>query len=512
MMNRSIDDRGSALVAAVAVAMIGVALSTVVVAQAIVITRDAGRDATRTSAVHAAEAALDSVTEMLSVQKPCAVTFENVAQGTVAVDVDVEITYADANGPLTDCVAGQIQGTPVRATIVATSTPVGETFGVTPQRSMEAAVQLEPRAGHSAAIFSATAPETGAGFELAPLIPADTANVWVDSGDFNCHSNVNIEGDLTVVQGTITMQNNCTVDGHVWAQSGVVVNSNAAYRSGDGMTVRNGNLLIHNAGQVFYGDIFLGGTLEGWNSQFMEVIGGQVFENATIPNLDPMGLPVIGVVPSDWAGFTFKDRNGWKNDMMAGTVGGINVHQTGQLDNCTLANWMANTQTGGLAIVDVPPFAAYDLTGRGGPGCSSSLVFQNVRLQLTGDVVFFVRDIQSYNPMEIVSADGQPHNVWFIVPHRDHPSMHGGYNSGNIGFHSANNKFQDPINIFIYTPGEVQFHNSTYTNGQVYANKVFTHTQSEFRYTPINVPGVDLAVGASSSGYYVTLEYKREVS
>jgi len=506
------DDEGSALVAAVGVAMIGAALCLIVVAQSISVTRDAGRDAVRTSEVHAAEAVVDTLIERLNVSNPCpTVTFNNVAQGSVAVNVVATISYADAAGPLTTCTGGVIVGTPTRATISATSTPVQASVGLEPVRTLEASVQLVPRAGHSAAIYSATQPSNGAGFTLGPLIPTDTANVWVDAGNFDCNTNITIDGNLTVVQGSTTMSGGCSVSGHVWTQTSLTVNSSSSLpRAGDGVTVRTGNLNIANANQVFYGNIELGGVVTGWNANTMQVINGSVFTNQTIPNLTPIGLPVVGIVPSDWAGFTFKSRAGWKADMIAGTVGGINTYQTGQLDSCTLANWMANSQTGGFAYVNLPQFVAYDLTGTTGLGCSQ-LKLQNIHFVLTGDVVFFVKDLSATNPVEAVSGDGQPHNIWFIVPNKNHPSMPSGYASGNITFDSASNKFQNPISIFLYTPGNLNFNNPTLTSGQMYAKKVTIGPNTQFEYTSVGIPGVNLST-THAVGSDVSVEYKRETS
>ncbi len=508
---RSKDDRGSALVAAVGVAMIGSALCLVVVAQAISVTRDAGRDAVRTSEVHAAEAVIDTVIERLNVTNPCpSLTFNDVAQGSVAVNVVATISYANDAGPLTTCSGGVIAGTPTRATISATSTPVNASVGIEPVRTMEASVQLVPRAGQSAAVFSASSPTLGAGFSLSPLIPSDTANVWVNTGDFICNTNTTIDGDLTAAQGMIKLNGGCSVGGHVWAQTKLDVVSTATFRAGDGVTVRSGGMAISDANQKFYGNIILGTGITGWNQNTMQVINGSVFTNQTVPNVTPVPLPSIGIVPADWAGFTFKDRSGWKTDVLNGTVGGINQWQKTTLDQCKLANWMADAQTGGYAYVNVPPFSAYDLTGTTGLGCSQ-MTLQNIRFVLTGDVVFFVRDMIANTPIQAVSGDGQPHNIWFIVPDKNHVSMPSGYTSGNIGLSSAGNLFQNPIRLFLYTPGEINFNSTSYTDGQIYANKVNLGAHSYFRYVSVGVPGVNLST-AYAVGSDVTVEYKRETS
>ena len=85
------------------------------------------------------------------------------------------------------------------------------------------------------------------------------------------------------------------------------------------------------------------------------------------------------------------------------------------------------------------------------------------------------------------------------------------HNGGGINFHSQSNNFMDPIQVFLYSPGTVNFYNSTSTTGQIYGNQVNVHPTSTFKYSPIGIPGVDLATN-SSVGSKVAIEYKRETS
>jgi len=512
-------DEGSALVAAVGVAIIGIALCMVVVWQAVVVTQDAARDSVRTSEIHAAEAALDTVIEGFNVSNPCPpLTFNSVAQGTVSANVVVDIQYSDADGPLTTCTNGQIAGTPLRATVTATATPVHAANGVQPARSIQAAVQLTPRAGHSAAIYSATQPQTGAGFSLGPLVPSDTANVWVDDGDFLCNTSVGIDGDLTVVNGGVTMNQNCYVTGQMWTKKSVTINTQfSGYRVGNGLIVQNGDLNIQNSNQKFRGDVILGGQVTGFNANTMTVEDGGIYQNQTVQSLTPIGLPVVGIVPSDWPGMSGpRDRTAFKNDLLSPgvVVGGINQYQTGQLDSCTIADWMANAKTDNKVVIRPPANVMYDLTGTFGTKCTSdTLVLQNVRFELSGDLVIFAKNFEAYNPIDVVSKDGSPHNVWFIVPNDQHPSMPASYShsGGGIHFHSQSNNFKDPIRVFLYSPGTIDFYNSTTTTGQIYGRQVNVHPTSTFKYTPIGIPGVNLST-SHATGSDVSIEYKRETS
>src|SRR5665647_3662973 len=95
------DDRGSALVAALAVAIIGFALASVVVAQATSVSNDSGRDRARTVQVHGAEGAVDAMYAALETGTPCAWPTTGTSLISTAPDqtgVSVAVNYADATG------------------------------------------------------------------------------------------------------------------------------------------------------------------------------------------------------------------------------------------------------------------------------------------------------------------------------------------------------------------------------------------------------------------------------
>src|SRR5450756_401974 len=96
------DDRGSALIAALAVAFIGMALAMVVVTQAILTSNDSGRDRARTVQVHGAEGAVDATFAALEIGTPCRWPATGTSLISTAPDqtgVSVTIRYYDAATP-----------------------------------------------------------------------------------------------------------------------------------------------------------------------------------------------------------------------------------------------------------------------------------------------------------------------------------------------------------------------------------------------------------------------------
>src|SRR5450759_721006 len=186
-------DAGSALVAAIAVAVIGMMLATIVVSQAILVNKDSGSDRVRMVEVHGAEGAVDAVYATLETSTPCTWPPSGTQVVNTAPDkanVSATITYWDASPTPVQlpCVAVTgVTGTPAYAVITATTTTGG-----TVQRTMQSKVRLTPLndASHSAAVFAAKSIMTTNDFTVESVVPGSTADIWVDSGNVDCNSNV----------------------------------------------------------------------------------------------------------------------------------------------------------------------------------------------------------------------------------------------------------------------------------------------------------------------------------
>ena len=87
------DDDGVAIVAAVGVAVVGVMLATLVVAQVIIVTQDTGRDRIRTTEIHSAEGVLDAAVYDLTRQLSCDWPDTVVGSGVTATNVGTTVEY-----------------------------------------------------------------------------------------------------------------------------------------------------------------------------------------------------------------------------------------------------------------------------------------------------------------------------------------------------------------------------------------------------------------------------------
>lgn len=499
---RSHGDDGVALVAAMGVALIGILVASLVIAQTITASNDSGRDRLRTTEIHSAEAAIDATMAQLETESPCTIDPQNFGNGTQATDVTIDIQYFNdaSTTPIACPVGGTPAASPNRATVRATSVGERDSVGLNPERTLEASLALEPRNGLSAdaAIFSAAKITVGAGFTLSPQLLDQDADVWVDGGDWDCGAGTTINGSLIVPDGAVNFNNaKCHVGGDVWAQNGFTNSggeSDATYAVDRNLTVRSGNL---EAGAVLNvgGDILVGGSKLG--SKTATAVGSSKYNVGAyaIPDRVPVGMPVINYTPSDWAGFAISDQNNLAN--LIGSQYTVNPAGMTKLENC---EYLGNIKTISGAVQLPSTDTLYDLQGCSG-GFQSN---QGFEFALNADTVFFVNDFASKGTMRFFSGDGQPHKLWVIVPYST--------STGSITMQIPIT-INPPIESFWYAPGTVTVQTASSLIGQVYGGDVTINTASDFVFTNVGVPGVDLVSAAqSSSGFVVELLYKREVS
>ncbi|PKQ26165.1 MAG: hypothetical protein CVT64_06800 [Actinobacteria bacterium HGW-Actinobacteria-4] len=537
-------DDGSALVAAVAVSLIGLALTTVVVSQVISLANDTARDRLRTSEVHAAESGLDLALQELESSLPCSASSYSpmtVGDSNSSSIVNVSIAYFDADDvELTGCAGGVIQGSPVTAHLVSTATPLRSVPGIDPVRSIEAIVNLKPQivADSGAAIFSAGSFSTGAGFTLEPVDSDVPASVWIDSGNWACNTSVTIDGDIVVANGTLTLsQNNCQIKGHAWARNGYTscCTPSVPFHIHKSLTVRHGNVTVNNPTRIG-GDVSINGIVTGWTGHYLNsTIGGTTCSNnigspcTSFIDYTPRGLPEVDYKPADWDGFNISTRTAFGEQivtswnltsepawMLAETRN--NFVATGN-PTCTIP---AHRKQIPVAMPSVP--TVFDLRGCTRGFDANGGLFT---MDLYADTAIFAHQFQVSNGLVVRSGDGGAHQLWLIVPEGGTPdngiaettcrsnTPNAGYSycPGNISFSSNAVNVQEPVSVYMYTPRTLYFNNSSNTRGQLYAGAIQVgQGNGVFKYVGIGVPGVDMGTTTSSaSGYRVEIVTKREI-
>lgn len=517
-LHRELGDRGSAMVAALAVALIGIALATVVMSQAIIVTRDSGRDAIRTAEIHGAEAGLDATLQALEGGYPCpgptfidsASNSTTIGSGADAVTVTVEIEYKDDAGALTTCVAGQILGVPTSAKVKATADPVNPPpMLIAPRRVFEMNLLLEPKTeeNHGAAIFAASYLYTGAGLTLLPGAGGDLGDIYLGDGSYDCQTKVLIDGNLVVPNGKITFgSNSCSVTGDVWSQGDFDIQKAQGVTVGGNVTIENGNLISHAGTIIINGDVTVGGTGTNGNIQGDFDIGGAVTQHATtVVDKPAVLLPIINFDPNDWTTedppFVVRYTADWKYWMMNNATTASVAASYGDHPCLLKQNEL------GKKPFDMPSTpTVFDL--RDCPATTTGVMADNQSIQfnLYADTAFILKGWDDQGSVTVTDgdpSDGAEHRFFIIVPY-------GEPGAGDINLHSGSN-VMPPIEVFLYSPEKVIFHNDSYTHGQVYGGHVEVNSGANFYYTPADIPGADLTTEPTVVGSNVIIVNKREV-
>ncbi|MBN2177013.1 MAG: hypothetical protein JW722_05075 [Demequinaceae bacterium] len=491
----AIGDSGSALVATMGVAIIGLAFSLIVVTQAISITNDAARDRVRTVEIHAAEAALDAAFRSVETETPCT-TEATVGEGSYAVDVTVGIKYYDASGELL-CVDGVVAGTPTKAVLTSSAIPTYNAPGaVVPQRQMQATVNLIPLSTPSmgVALFAGSGINISNSGTIAPLDPSEIATVWVENQSVNCSNSVTIEANLIITDGGLNISNTCRIAGDTWVRSNMNASNNVSpNRVGGDLVVYDGDLNASN-NQIFGGSVSVGGNLNGTYTAAGAVCADNVGTPCgTLPLYTGGGMPEVYYDPSDWpASFIEKDIDDWAQDVIdgAGLTGSKVSSYLGS--PCTLSGSVIKNPI----VLDAED-SLYDLRT-----CTFN-TNNKISLVINGDTAFFINGLNTSNQFTVTSGDGEEHNVWFIVP----TGLTGGINMSNT------TSIVDPIHVFLFTPNNLNMSNYQSLSGQAYADTLNWSNNPNFKYVGVGIPGVALGEETSSeAGFSVEIVSKHEIA
>lgn len=513
-------DRGNTLVIAMAVMGVTTTLGVLVVSQAIVTTKDTGRDRARMVQVHGAEGAVDAMYAALETSTPCqwpATGQEVVNTAPDQTGVAVTIKYYDKNNVQLTCNSGTVTGgTASQALITSTATSTAG-LGATSKRTVQAKVLLTPATvtGNGAAIFAATSAMTTNTFTLSSSVTGVDADLWVDSGNVDCNSAVTVDGNMIVANGTVSISNACRVSKTLWTKRQLTING----AHPGGLTTVGGSAYVAGganatvAGGTKIGkDLLISGSLNTWSPAL--VVGGVVETGSTrIPVYNQVGLPEVIYNPSDWTGFTVADYGGWvRTNAIANNAQNYSPARTNnsyQTDKCSLSG-PDYSLNGPLVSPTVPTIFDTRL-------CGQTKFDNGVEIKLRSDLAIFAKDFYATGNFKVTSYDGLPHKIWIIVPDPD--AVKDGVaecinnQSGPIKVDSGTN-ISSPVSTFMYTPCALETNNTSTFYGQLYGGSVVLRNAMTMQYVSMGIPGVQFPSTApvSSSGYRVDVVYKREIA
>jgi hypothetical protein len=224
-MRRFADERGAALIVAMAVTFVVMVLSTVVVSQAIHNTGSSAYDRRRLTSVNGAEAGLNFYFNYLEVTDAddlsTAVQAEPIAGAPGTSDFEITPTFfKDKEGTIAFTGSPSDNNYPRSVRLVS----VGTTNDGT-ERTMESFVVLSPVFG---GLTGAIVTNSSTTFSNNFTINGNNGNdgdVYVLNGDFSAPSGLEtIKGDIYVTNGTASIGTNLHLYGDVWANGSVTIN------------------------------------------------------------------------------------------------------------------------------------------------------------------------------------------------------------------------------------------------------------------------------------------------
>ena len=442
-------ERGSALMAVIAVMAIVLVITTTVVGVSFYSLGLTSATRAGVQSIAAAESGVN-VAEVSLTQGTCLPQFTRTSP---AFRADVSYSLSTTNDTwVAGCPAAGVAAVRIRvlSTGSAVSTGVaGNTDG--DARTVEAVFSYVP------AVLPGVQPTGAARYLYGGVVFKNNANllvaesgraaIQVKNGSVECANNTVIEGDVVVSNGDLNISE-CAIEGNAWASGAATLGQ------------ITGNLTS--------------ATVNVSAALLPSRVGGVYTKYVTTANIPPVpGWIDVGYVPGDWvdsAGVPYK----------VSSIG----------DNCTIdAARLAAAANGSKPVI----INSLTLCPLG--------VKASGDVNLTNDVVIFAQKFDFINSVRFKSSTTAQHKLWFVTPDtvaNGVPTC--GMPQGNF---SMKNGFTiaPTIDAMLYTPCRLEAMNSFEWRGQLYANGANDFKNNTgFESVALGLPGINLDTGTATGG------------
>lgn len=483
-------DAGIALFAVITLMAIATSMIAVIAAVSISENRDSGKDRQRTLVVDAAEAGIDETYAKIQASgltPPCG------NSGMVKGSPDrstytVTITYYSAAVPGGgDCTVSNPTAALIRSTA---STPGLSGRGPTIRR-MESYVTLSQvrSGGLTDAIFANGTLSTSNRMTLTGNVGND-ANVYSNTS-FACSNNSSYAG-LVASQGTISLDNSCSIAGDAWATLAVSASAGAngtiggRVRSSSSSVTLNGPVTVTGAVEAAQGITWAGCSAQS-----------KCYPNSNVPAPESKPFPIIRGDSATIAQWQDPAKGNYTNYVPftngSGTTG-TDCSASGRNPNAPTQWLIRNAAT-------LPAKTILYTT------CTITLANTNT-LSLNNDLAIFAYG--GFTTSQQVGFDstvaGTKRNLYWIVPYdaASRPCSSPGISTSQ-SFNTTN-----LVQLFLYSPCDILFANSNTDIGQIYGGSALQiQNQFNLQFRPLSVFGVDPSTLPVTS-YSVNIAYKRE--
>ena len=459
------DERGIAMYMAITVSFVVLLLSLVAVQISVHGLNQGSYDRDRTQAIDAAEAGIDSGVSTIQTSTPTALPCTNDGNLTTTPTAHYHVVfsyypkYPISGSPMTCPIAAH--SLPGAAMLMSTGSA-----GTRPSaaRTMQTELRLRPTfSGLTKAIFANSSISVGNNFTLNGFTGSD-ADLYTN-GDWTCNNNAVLQGSVSS-QGAVNMSSSCAVTQDVLANGAVSLRNSS--NVGHNAVSSTSSVSLSQTAHV-YKDATAGTSCSGCNASS---VSGTITTNHPSSAPPAYTFPTINYVATDWQ------------------AAGYDTSHT--FSDCTAAqNFINDVGSATPTVVRITPACA--LSWNGGT------------INVRGDLAIITDgSITTTNNTSFVSADGQIHQIMFIVPTSAATTCTGGPHDISI---SNLTTFDANLRTFWFTPCTATFaNNNNGLGGQVYAGNLSVTNQFLLSYIPILIPGI-----TGASGYNADIAYLREI-
>lgn len=480
LVRRGADDEGVTLVIAIMVMGVVITLSLLILNVAISSQQTSGRDRQRTVAVNAAEAGVDAAFATIQASGtalPCVWPATGTSASNAAPDRATSrstITYYKADGnPLGHCPTPADTGVnaPVSAVVDGYGTTNALAGAPVKTRHMQSLINVTPVYDKSLnkAIFA----DGNITFSNNTTLTGNNgpdADVYTNS-NFACANGQNFAGSINS-QGAITVSGACTVAGDLWAKNSVS-NSSGANGSVGGRVLSATSTITLPGNFAVNGSLLAGGAIN-WSGC---ATSGKCFANTTVATPPVFPFPIL------------------------------------RGDAATLATWQAQGYT--VFIDNTCGSIKSNIINQYAKKGFKTLVKTSCAVNFSGDkdiplsndlAIFAYGGISSSQQVSFTSSNTTTRNLHWVVPYdaATRPCTTPGITT------TQQFNFATTVNMFVYTPCNVNFSNNSDHLGQIYGGgTVAINNQFTMQYRPVPVWGIDPS-SLPLLSYKIDIVYKRE--
>ena len=470
------EERGVAMVMALAVAFVVLLLTTVVVAQSIHSLDSSGYDRERLLSINAAEAGtnqwyayLQSTPALsMAADAGCSASTgllsiaQTVQSGPSAAAFNAVGTFYTSDGVTTmSCKTFTDTNYPSFVKVRSTGTINGS-----PNRTLETYVRLTPNyGGFGAAILAVNGTTITNSFTINGNSGND-GDMYFLNGNFRVTNSMTLSGNIYVPNGTAQIENTSTVKGNVWA-NGTVTLQNTATIQGDALSSTGS---ITGSGTI-NDDATAAGSVVTTNL----TIGGIVTQGVTMPAVPTQTFPQITSSTSAWisSGYTLVDLS----------------TSTGATLCAKARDWIKNRwSTSGItnALIRIDTTCTFSNTNN-----DTFSILGN--LAILSDGGFNLTQQSNWN-----GTTGTIKNIHFISVY----SAACGGTTKDITV-SNNTNFNAYTNVSFYTPCLATMSNQNAFAGQVLSKDISLGNNYKMTYKPVLVPGITGVTGFKQDISYI---------